>query len=324
MYPDDYYYNLQDSYPLYYISPRSSNKYDLYQSTLPYYQDVPVTRSKYYADTSYDDPEKFLQDIEREQRERSQPIGHEIRYEDAYNTDSDGTLDETSAAFLNNLMMQQMYQDNLRGKNSPSQYYEQSDYPNTDFSNPDSEDIQVNKWNDVPYDRPVHFDDEEVKELKELPKKQKEGRKNRQRKQRKLKNNEKRSEDVVVFTDRKPVVKDVVESSTSLPIDETRRNTRGQKEEVMMRPATPVRHPFSESILNMLNQQEERKRSPSVYDKIRHILEMEKNEEVSDEWIKFLIFNWTILSLVELKQRSMFFTWNISKTRVGRKFWLIL
>lgn len=285
MYPDEYYYNLQDSYPLYYITPRST-KYDLYQTTLPYYQDVPATRSKYYnyGDTSYDDSEKVLQDIEREQRERSQPIGHEIRYENAYNTDSDGILDETSAAFLNNLMMQQMYQNNLKGKNSPyyepksSPYYDQSDYP-TDVTNPDNDDIQVNNWNDVPYDRPVNFDDEEVKELKELPKKQ--GRKNRQRKQRKLKNNEKRSQDdVVVFTDRKPVVKDAVESSTSLPIDETRRNTRGQKEEVMMRPATPVRHPFSESIMNMLNQQET-KRSPSVYDKIRHILEMEKNEEVS-------------------------------------------
>lgn len=287
MYPDEYYYN-QDAYPLYYVSPRAASKYDL----LPYYyQDVPATRSKYnyynYGDSNLDEQERLLQEIEREQRERSQPIGHEIRYENDYNSDDDSSVDETNAAFLNNLMMQQMYQDSVKDKPSSS-YYEQYPYP--DYSSDQSEAMNLPNWDDVPYDRPVNFEDEEVKELKELPKKQKQ-RKNRQRKQRKQKidnisndNPSKRSEDnVVVYTDRKPVIKDVLPTTLpELPADGSRRDVRGQKEEVLMRPATPVRHPFSDSVMEMLNQQQERKRSPSVYDTIRHMLEMEKKyEEVS-------------------------------------------
>ncbi|XP_066245191.1 uncharacterized protein [Euwallacea similis] len=272
IYPDEYYYNLD---PLYYISPRVS-KYDFYQTGLPYYQE-PIARGKYYGEGSVEDSDKLWQDLEREQRERAQPIGHEIRYDTDYSED-EGSVDETNAAFLNNLMLQQLYLENAKDK-LPASYYDQySDY------NPDE--VELNRWNDVPYDHTINVDDEEVKELKELPKKQKE-RKNRQRKQRKVKsNNEKRNdgEDVVVFTDRKPVIKDPAPSAApDLLTDGSRRNIRGQKEEVMMRPATPVRHPFSDSVLDMLSQQDERKRSPSVYDKIRHLLEMEKNAEDQTE-----------------------------------------
>ncbi|ERL90970.1 uncharacterized protein LOC109541608 isoform X1 [Dendroctonus ponderosae] len=260
LYPEEYYYS-QDGYsPVYYVAPRSA-KYDYYQSALPYSyrQEVPASRSKYNyyndADQAIEDPEKLLQDYEREQRERSQPIGHEIRYETDYGSDDDSTLADTSAAFLNNLMMQQMYQD--------AQQPSKNSY---DYSA---------GWNDMPYDRAVALEDQEVEELKELPKKQKE-RKARQRKQRKQRiNNDtpsKRSESsAIVFTDRKPVVKEEEEAP--------RRDTRGQKEEVLMRPATPVRHPFSNSVLDMMNRQEERKRSPSVYEQIKQMLEMDKNDE---------------------------------------------
>ncbi|CAG9762498.1 unnamed protein product [Ceutorhynchus assimilis] len=292
LYPDDYYYN-QDSYPMYYLSPRPAS-YDY----LPYYyQDVPGAKNtKYnnnnnnnnyynYADLSTEEQERLLQEIEREQRERAQPIGHEIRYENDYNSDADASVDETNAAFLNNLMMQQMYQDSVINKDritsAPSRLSDQ--YPYADFT------ADMPYWEDVPYDHPVNVDiDEDVKELEELPKKQKQ-RKNRQRKQRKQKienisneNPSKRSQDdAVVYTDRKPIVKDVPTVSADTSI----REARGQKEEVLMRPATPVRHPFSSSVLDMLSQQqkqEEKKRStPSVYETIKHMLEMEKKYEES-------------------------------------------
>lgn len=55
----------------------------------------------------------------------------------------------------------------------------------------------------------------------------------------------------------------------------------GQKEVVLMRPATPVRRPFSEPVMELLAKQNgpERKRTPNVYETIKHLLEMEKNLE---------------------------------------------
>ncbi|XP_030751518.1 uncharacterized protein LOC115879029 [Sitophilus oryzae] len=286
-YPDDYYYT-PDAYPIYYIYPRTSN-YDLYQAGLPYYyQEMQPARSKYdyynYVDPTINDQERIVQDMEREQRERSQPIGHEIRYENDYNLEGDSNVDETNAAFLNNLMMQQMFQGTDKPSKEKGPYYDQYPY---DYAVDETSDVITipSKWDDVPYDRPVNVEDEDVKELKELPKKQKQ-RKNRDRKQRRQRvkpNNglvKRSQDDVVVYTDRKPVIKDVLITEPPVPSTEgPRRDVRGQKEEVLMRPATPVRHPFSESVLGMINQQEERKRSPSVYDTIRKMLEMEKKYE---------------------------------------------
>lgn len=78
-------------------------------------------------------------------------------------------------------------------------------------------------------------------------------------------------------------------SSTISPITskapENHKDTKGgQKEVVLIRPATPVRRPFSEPVMELLakQNQQERKRTPSVYDTIKHLLEMEKSlEEVS-------------------------------------------
>lgn len=58
-----------------------------------------------------------------------------------------------------------------------------------------------------------------------------------------------------------------------------KRNTRGQKEEVLMRPATPVRHSISTPVLTVMKDQPERKREPSVYDTIKHMLDIEKSLE---------------------------------------------
>ncbi|XP_076273061.1 uncharacterized protein LOC143204416 [Rhynchophorus ferrugineus] len=281
-YPEEYYYN-QDTYPMYYVSPRTSN--DIYQTNLPYYYaDIQPSRSKYdyynYMDPTVNDQNRLVQDYEREQRERSQPIGHEIQYENDLNSDADVSIDDTNAAFLNNLISDQLYQRSYQPYNSKNTYYEQDPY---DYTADEADAITFpSKWDDIPYDPPINVEDEDVKELKELPKKQKQRKARKQRKQRQNKyvkeaDISKRSDDIVVYTDRKPVVKDVIITEAPTTTTESpRRNSRGQKEEVLMRPATPVRHPFSESILDMFSQQEERKRSPSVYDTIRHMLEMEK------------------------------------------------
>ncbi|XP_050298890.1 uncharacterized protein LOC126737862 [Anthonomus grandis grandis] len=286
MYPEEYYYN-QDAYHMYYANPRTS-KYDYYKSALPYYyQDMPLSRNKYnnyynYQDMSPEDQERLLQELEREEREKSQPIGHEIRYEN--DEDPVGSIDETNAAFLNNLMMQQMYQDSMKdGSPQSYPYYDQyREYPAEAQSSK-----VMPRWDDVAYDKPLNLEDEEVEELKALPKKPK-NRKNKQRKQRKQQEtvrffeNEspvKRSDsDVTVFSDRKPIVKANLPTD-SYPIEGSRRDARGQKEEVLMRPATPVRHPFSDSVIQMMQHQEEKKRTPSVYDTIKYMLDMEKKYE---------------------------------------------
>lgn len=50
----------------------------------------------------------------------------------------------------------------------------------------------------------------------------------------------------------------------------------GQKEVVLPRPATPARHPFPESVMKSLAAQ--RKRSPSVYDKIKELMTLEEDQ----------------------------------------------
>ncbi|XP_060531784.1 uncharacterized protein LOC132705303 [Cylas formicarius] len=292
-YPD--YYYPQDSYPLYY--PRTS-KYEVYQAVLPYYyKETPMNGRKLdyynnYGDSGVDLQERLLQDIEREQRERSQPIGHEIRYENDYNND-DQNIEDINEAFVQNLVASQMYDDTSNVRN----YYDPYSFDYDDALNLNSNDYL--KWDDAPYDRPVSKEDEDVKELKDLTKQ----RKNKKHKQRQTKDNSdenihwfqesnfrnqyqnptKRAQlqNAVVYTDRKPIVKVVPTTEQSVATTGApKRDTRGQKEEVLMRPATPVRHPFSNSVLDMISKQDgERKRSPSVYDTIKHMLEVEKSYE---------------------------------------------
>ncbi|KAL1490019.1 hypothetical protein ABEB36_013931 [Hypothenemus hampei] len=271
IYPEDYYtFTQQDAYPFYYyLLPRTS-KFDQYYQPY-YYQELP---RMYYNYLNQEDPEKLLQDIEREQREKAQPIGHEIRYENDDVDNADVIDDDTNAAFFNNLMLQQMYhkKDKLVPPYDPYLMSDEYDLIEQNVNYPEKLTM------DVPYDRPVHVEDEDVNELKALPKKQRTNKQQRkQRKQRKQQNEKKSNNNDdksdMAFSDRKPT------------LENPGRNTRGQKEEVMLRPATPIRHPFSDTILERLNQQNEelqqqqRKRSPSVYEKIKQMLEMEKNEQ---------------------------------------------
>ncbi|VEN63052.1 unnamed protein product [Callosobruchus maculatus] len=297
---DDSYYYPQEtaSYPLYY--PRTS-KYEVYQAVLPYYTDTPYG-------TTYDyDPAAELQDeiqeAEREEREEAQPIGHESFYENDNDNSQDNYAD-VNAAFLQNLILSQMYQDSL-AKDKGQAFNGYSDYEDT-----------YNQVNEKPsYFEPSSTttgpsDDEDVKELKQLPKQhknrqlrkqgkagndlhwsQKQGKSNR-RKQKEQQPDKRSSNDLdyfqvpysesVVFTDRKAAIKmppavAVGGSSTPEPLVQ---ELHGQKEEFQMRPATPVRHPFAAPVLTMLsNRGEAKRRAPSVYDTIKHMLDMEKSLE---------------------------------------------
>lgn len=284
MYPEDRYYYPQE--PVYY--PRTS-KYEVYQAVMPYYyaDNRQLFRPDYEYGYGYGDnadlsdiEEEIIQDAEREQRENAQPIGHETYYEnDNSNEEGEDNIDKINAAFLQNLIMSQMYDD---GKIDKYTNYESRE-------------------------------DQDVRELKELAKPMKETpehptheqrdnyfQQKTQSKNKHLSNNwdEKRSvlaterypetrhmadkvfgKPSFIISDRKPKATTTTEkpkaassASTALP----KRNF-GQKEEVLLRPATPVRRPFSQPIMDMLNIKDdvERKRAPSVYDTIKHMLEVE-------------------------------------------------
>lgn len=275
-YPSDYYYP-QDSYPMYY--PPRTSKYEVYQAVLPYYYQEPYTRPSY--NYGYEDPLIDLQDevqeAEREEREEAQPIGHESFYEnDDESSDRDGSYADINAAFLQNLILSQMYQDSL--DNQKQSYDGYNDY-----------DESYGRSDEVKPKTTYPAEDENVRELKQLPKqgKNRQLRKQKQRKQnqQKQQKEEKRSSDylpdsyqgTMVYADRKPIMKlEPSSSTTEIPKNEV----KGQKEEFQMRPATPVRHPFASPVLAMMtNTEKEKKRTPSVYDTIKHMLDMEKSLE---------------------------------------------
>lgn len=272
-YSDDYY--PQESYPLYYPPARTS-KYEVYQAVLPYYyNDQILTRPSYgYYDTdpTVDLQEEMIQEAEREEREDAQPIGHELLYEDQ----TDENLDDVNAAFLQNLIMSQMYKESLDNhKSYYDDYYTGEDY---------------GKWQDNSKDKvKPHYtqEDKDVRELKQLAKAKPKNPKMddihwfkhtnfRNQKDNQYKNTHENKRDSY----RKNLVK--LTTTTSSPDKNTfapKRDIRGQKEEVLIRPATPVRHPFSNSVIEMMSKDDDRKRSSSVYDTIKHMLDMEKSLE---------------------------------------------
>lgn len=87
------------------------------------------------------------------------------------------------------------------------------------------------------------------------------------------------------FTTRKLNLDRKMATSTQPSVSTTKDTEKvsrgGQKEVVLMRPATPVRRPFSEPVMELLAKQNEveRKRTPTVYETIKRLLEMEKSLE---------------------------------------------
>lgn len=276
-YPEDYYY-LQDSYPMYY--PARTSKYEVYQAVLPYYYgDRPVVRpgyGYYDADPVTDLQEKMIQEVEREEREDSQPIGQEMLYE---NEGIDDNLDDEKATFVEDLVMSQLYKNALNDPKAYDSSYYTDYYPINDGS--------LGKWADTPVEPQQSYsqEDEDVKELKQLAKpKSKQNQDVHWFKSKKFRNQnswEKKS-----YSDLEDQIAEIrlpeqVPTSIAPPTTtEVKGQQSGQKEEMLARPATPVRRPYSTPMMQIVSKAEdERKRSPSVYDTIKHMLDMEKNLE---------------------------------------------
>ncbi|KAK9747182.1 hypothetical protein QE152_g5551 [Popillia japonica] len=166
-----------------------------------------------------------------------------------------------------------MYNDAMAGQRD---YSQKSNYR-------DSDDV-YGKWEEYPVDNGKEYyqEDEEVKELKNLANK-----------------NEKLSaEDRRHWFDKGTHSHSAIKhqnnnwekmfkNSPATTEATTRKEARGQKEEVLLRPAVPARHGFSNQMLSMMTKNgEERKRTPSVYDTIKHMLDMEKSLENKYENIK--------------------------------------
>ncbi|KAF5290384.1 hypothetical protein FQR65_LT11561 [Abscondita terminalis] len=307
-YQDEYYYPQEAvSYPLYIPPPRTS-KYEVYQAVLPYYYGSRPDYGYYGYEKDTEPAEAYeedlIQDAQREEREDAQPIGQEVLYE---NEGAEDNLDDVNAAFLQNLIMSQMYKD---ATNKQKDYYDP--YPNTDYY---YDEDNYGKWDDSPISsNPGYQEDEDVRELKQLVKTQKqnvykadrgptpEERLHSFRKENKNKNLKYNKEIKYNWDNKrsgefKNKIIDHVHSenkdglkTTSAPVVSTtiiprvtsnspkRELRRGQKEEVLMRPATPIKNPFSSKVLEMMKEPE-RKREPSVYDTIKHMLDVEKSLE---------------------------------------------
>lgn len=303
-YPDDYYYP-QENYPVYY--PARTSKYEVYQAVLPYYYgERPLSRTNYgyygYGDNEPTDfQDEIMQASAREEREESQPIGQEMLYENDNSNKNDNNLDDVNVAFLQNLIMSQIYKDAI---DNQKDYYDptsRTDYYPTD-------DV-YGKWETEPVEPMQSYrqEDEDVRELKQLARSKdiKEDTENIENihwfQNKKYKNQDKQNREakrasIEINSLKQENLHTVSTTSTTAApktTDEPKTQLNGQKEEVLVRPATPVRHPFSAPVLDMMNKNEEdRKRTPSVYDTIKHMLDMEKNmEDVSRVYPSTFIFH---------------------------------
>lgn len=301
-YPDDYYYS-QDNYPLYY--PARTSKYEVYQAVLPYYYgERPVSRNNYgyygYGDNEPSDfQDEIMQAAAREEREESQPIGQEMLYENENsNADDDNTINDVNTAFLQNLIMSEMYKNAI---DNQKDYYDpasSTDYYPTDET--------YGKWETAPVEPKPSYrqEDEDVRELKQLArsKDNKEDTEtihwfqNRKFKNQNKENWEAKRASIEINSLKEENLHTSSTTSTTIAPETTyppKSQLNGQKEEVLVRPATPVRHPFSAPVLDMINKSEEdRKRTPSVYDTIKRMLDMEKNmENVSRFYPSAFIFH---------------------------------
>lgn len=305
---DDYYYQDPMTYPLYY--PPLGRTADMYQPIFPY--------SYYYGPSYYDgtDPMEDIQDEmlqqeqEREQREEALPIGQETWFETDQHDDS---IDDVNAAFMKNLMLYNnamstpMYDQ--QSIDPYNQNYDDLSGWNPEEMDEEDEDVQelknlnenLKKIGNTKEERMQMF--QKVNRNPKITRYQpngsdnwmKYGNKRGNKPEDFLKNVKYQyAQQVVPITSRKPqggVPSGGSTTSTESPFSVTPdsvnvvtagRDARGgQKEVVMMRPATPVRRPFSEPVMKLLEKQggPERKRTPSVYDTIKHMLEMEKSLE---------------------------------------------
>jgi len=189
-YPDnDYYYAQEPStfgtYPYYPAGSSVTNgnmKYSVYQPVSPYYYGDGRQRLGYgyygydeASDPVYDLQEEIQQEEEREQREESLPIGQETWFEGgtvSQRQPQGDNIADINAAFLQNLIASQMYNDASSGhvmRHPPYSSYSVADDGNQDSWVYDTSRIgnYENSEEDV--------EDENVRELKSLVKKNRSG-----------------------------------------------------------------------------------------------------------------------------------------------------
>ncbi|CAG9864324.1 unnamed protein product [Phyllotreta striolata] len=231
------------TYPLPYYYPK------VYQHPLPYnyYQD-----HNGYSYYDYSDPD-----------------GDYAQEPDNY--DEASNAEDANGAFLNNLILAQMYRDNYDDYDEAFAKIEELGRPPVvDETVEQLQQLQKHRGN-------AHWAQPEASDASAVDRQQ---RKNKQRKPKKVgEKKSKRAEEGELYSERKPVRKLV--STTPKPTDEM---SGGQKEQFEVRPATPVRHAFSDQVMDMMarneqEHQERNQRSPSVYDTIKHLLDMEKSLE---------------------------------------------
>lgn len=283
----------------------------------PYYYAHGPTYS-YYDDREPTNPlddlhEEMLQEDERERQKDMLPVGQENWYEHSGRPDS---LANANAAFLRNLIQYNKEID--EGLTSNQEYDEYSDLgsqdnyeqiPSENSYNFDDRNYNNEKVNEI--------EDEDVRELKSLVSKSEPNYNQQDWQQDKpstssnefeaepeyeddswINWNKKRSSPKIKeFSDRKP--SHFLEILTTQSPDTEGYKLRGQKEVVLPRPATPVRHPFTEPIMKLLQQNADEKIVKStkvptvtVYDTIKQLLAMkQKLEKVSFYLNLFLIIN---------------------------------
>ncbi|GFG36281.1 hypothetical protein Cfor_00813 [Coptotermes formosanus] len=190
-YPDnDYYYYAQEpstfgNYPYYPTGTSVTNgnmKYSAYQPLSPYYYADGRQRMGYgyygYDETRdpvYDLQEEIQQEEEREQREETLPIGQETWFEggsDSQRQTQGDNMADINAAFLQNLIMSQMYNDANSGHVQRHPPY--SSYSVTEDGNQDSWVYDTSRTDNYENNE-EELEDEDVRELKSLVKKNRSG-----------------------------------------------------------------------------------------------------------------------------------------------------
>lgn len=280
--PDEYYYGGRQEVPAYpiYVQPPRTSKYEVYQSVMPYYYDeraiLPVY--KYYPG---DLDEDFLQETERQMREDAQPIGQEVLYENEAGNDN---IDDLNAAFLQNLMASQMYRDRERGQYDDYYSYSDEDEDEESLSAAAQEDDDVRELKQLSRSQSVgpNMEDRlrnlyyENKPAKTKSNKRNFALANKKEEYREHGANVFSSEDLT-FTDRKPQVNGFNEFASTTTAAPVRANKHGgQKEEVLFRPAVLQKNEFPEALTRSSSSNNNNKnRKSSVYDTIKHMLDME-------------------------------------------------
>lgn len=316
---DEYYYPDSLSYPLYYPSYPAARTSDLYQSFLPYYYGERAYPGYYdVVDPIEDIQEEMLQqDQEREQREESLPIGQETWYETDETAPQQGdSLDDVNAAFMKNLMIYNQAKQYGYDNHPTSQAYGQDyndmsidDWNNDEMGVEDEDVLELKNLNENMKKPAANNKQERMRMFQQSRRNHKvtsynpnnsdnwinyANKRTNNQQRNYLKSNtvlskqdlNKMAPQDLIFNPHKPqaLKQDFPSTSTNMPpttAAPAARVFRGQKEVIMMRPATAVRQPFSKPVMKLLAEQgaSERKRNPSVYDTIKHMLQMEKSLE---------------------------------------------